>query len=167
MAGTRTAENEGIMLIRTLRLVALITGAAVIACAGENAVVGTWKLNISKSKFNPGPPPKEEIRVYEAQGEGIKVTVRTVEADGHSTTIHIAANYDGKDYPVTGSSDYDAVELKKVNDQTAEATLMHGRNLIATAKREVSADGKTMTITYKTSPDRERPINNRAVYDKR
>jgi hypothetical protein len=138
---------------------------AAIALAGD-PVVGTWKLNVSSSKFSPGPAPKEEMRVYDAQGDGIKVTVSTTEADGHSTTVRIAANYDGKDYPIAGSSDYDAIVLKKINEQTAEAALMHGQKVIATAKREISADGKTMTITYKTSQDQDRTTNNQAVYNK-
>src|ERR1700681_3361868 len=102
------------MLISKVRLAAGILGMGGLALAAD-PVEGTWKLNVSKSKFSPGPAPKDETRVYEAQGEGIKATVRTIDADGHTTTIHIAANYDGKDYPVTGASDHDAVALKRIN----------------------------------------------------
>ena len=155
------------MLMSTLRLVAVIMGTTAIAWAADDPVVGTWKLNVSKSKFTPGPAPKEETRVYDAQAGGINVTVRTIEADGHTTTIHISANYDGKDYPVTGSSDYDVItKLTKISERVAEATLMHGSRVIATAKREVSPDGKKMTITYMTPQDQEHAINNQAVYDK-
>jgi hypothetical protein len=153
------------MSMKVLRLIAATSAIAVVAWAGD-PVVGTWNLNVSKSKFKPGPAPKSETRIYEAQGAGIKVTVKTIEADGRTTTIHVAANYDGKDYPVTGSSDYDVMELKRVNDQVAQATLMHGQNVVANATREISADGKTMTITYKTPPDRDHPVDNRAVYDR-
>ena len=153
------------MPILTLRLAAAIMGTAAIAWAAD-PVVGTWKLNVSKSKFIPGPAPKESTRVYEARPEGIKVTVKTVQADGSAFTILITENYDGKDYPVVGSPDYDTVELKKVNEQVAEATLMHGHILVAHAKREISADGKTMTITYRESPDRNHPVDNLAVYDR-
>jgi hypothetical protein len=153
------------MLMKTLRLFAAFMWSAALAWAAD-PVVGTWKLNVSKSKFSPGPAPKESTRIYEARPEGIKVTVKTVQADGSAFTILITENYDGKDYPVVGSPDYDTVELKKVNEQVAEATLMHGQIVVAHAKREISADGKTMTITYKESPDRARPVNNQAVYDK-
>ena len=148
------------MLTNTLRLVSVIVCTAALLWAAD-PVVGTWTLNLAKSRFSPGPAPKEETRVYEAQGEGIKVTVRTVAADGHSTTVLISANYDGKDYPVTGSSAYDAIALKKINDQIAEATLMHVGRAVATARREISDDGRTMTITYAGQQ-----ISNKAVYDK-
>ena len=148
------------MLTNTLRLVSVIVCTATLLWAAD-PVVGTWTLNLAKSRFSPGPAPKEETRVYEAQGEGIKVTVRTVAADGHSTTVLISANYDGKDYPVTGSSAYDAIELKKITDQIAEATLMHAGRTVATARREISDDGRTMTITYTGQQ-----ISNKAVYEK-
>lgn len=148
-----------------LRIVAAIAATVVLGWAAD-PVAGTWKLNVAKSKYSPGPAPKEETRVYESRGEGIKVTVKTIAADGHSTTVLIAANYDGKDYPVTGSSDYDAIALTKKNDRISEAALMHGVRVIATSTREISEDGATMTITYKTSGDQDRPINNKAVYEK-
>ena len=150
------------MLTNALRLISVIVCATALIWAA-NPVVGTWTLNLAKSRFSPGPAPQQETRVYEAQGEGIKVTVRTVAADGHSTTVLISANYDGKDYPVTGSSVYDAIALKRISDQIAEASLLHAGNVVATARREISDDGRTMTITYKASNG---PINNKAVYDK-
>jgi hypothetical protein len=147
----------------------LVRSVSVFLCAtallwGGNPVVGRWTLNLAKSTFDPGPAPKEETRIYEAQGEGIKVTVTTIAADGKTTTVNISANYDGKDYPVTGSSLYDAVALKRIDDQTTEGTLMHGGKAVAITHREISQDGRTMTITFKTSG--EPLINNKAVYEK-
>jgi hypothetical protein len=40
----------------------------------QSELVGTWKLNVEKSKFNPGPAPKSSVLTYEAVGEGVKVT---------------------------------------------------------------------------------------------
>ena len=44
-----------------LRVLAVMTFAGV-ACATlhaqSNPLVGTWKLNVAKSKFDPGPGPK-------------------------------------------------------------------------------------------------------------
>ena len=142
------------MLKRALRMGAamlcttLFTTGAIWAA---DPLLGTWNLNLAKSHYNPGPAPKAETRVYEAQDGGIRVIVKTVESDGHSVTVHIAANYDGKDYLVSGSSDYDAIQLKRVDDQTVEAKLLHAGKLFATGTREISVDGKTLTVTYKTA----------------
>ena len=39
-------------------------------CAAD-AAMGTWKLNVSKSKYSPGPPPKSGMVKYEASEGGV------------------------------------------------------------------------------------------------
>jgi hypothetical protein len=51
----------------------------------QSELVGTWKLNVEKSKFNPGPAPKSSVLTYEAAGEGVKVTNEGVNAQGNPT----------------------------------------------------------------------------------
>jgi hypothetical protein len=51
----------------------------------QSELVGTWKLNVEKSKFNPGPAPKSSVLTYEAVGEGVKVAVEGVNAQGNPT----------------------------------------------------------------------------------
>ncbi|MSV35323.1 MAG: hypothetical protein EXQ47_06955 [Bryobacterales bacterium] len=92
--------------------------------------------------------------------------MRTIQADGHAFTILITANYDGKDYPVVGSPDYDAIELKRISERASESTLLHGDKVGAAARREISPDGKTMTITYRTPRGYDHSVDNHAVYDK-
>lgn len=66
--------------------------------------LGTWKLNVAKSTFDPGPPWKSETRVFEAwETDGIKYTSTGVLADGTRFTVGFSAHYDGKDYKVTGT----------------------------------------------------------------
>ena len=153
------------MSVHSCWLVVGMACAAVIASATE-PVVGTWKLNVAKSTYRPGPAPKGETRIYEAASEGIKVTVKTLEPDGRAVTIHVSANYDGKDYPVNGGGEISAIALKKVDEYKAESTLMHGSIPVATAVREVSKDGKTMTIMYKGTDRHGQSVNNKAVYDR-
>jgi hypothetical protein len=69
------------------------------------------------------------------------------------------------EYPVTGAPDSDAIALKRVDANTAEATLMHAGQTMATARRVISEDGKTMTITYRGLWDGKQ-ANNVVVYDK-
>jgi hypothetical protein len=141
----------------------LLTAAGVWAA---DASVGTWKLNVAKSTFKPGPPPLAETRTYQAQPKGVKTTVKTTWADHLSSTVEYPANYDGKDYPVSGSRDVDAVSLSRMDDFTSEATLKHAGKEIGVARRVVSRDGKTMTITYKGINTRGDQVDNVAVYDR-
>jgi hypothetical protein len=131
----------------------------------EDHVFGTWILNPAKSKFSPGPAPKSQKRTYEAHPEGVRATIETVHADGHTTSTQYVANYDAVEYPVTGNPNSDAIALKKINNYTAEATLSHAGRVMATARRVISSDGKTMTITYQGMWAGQ-PSNNVAVYEK-
>ena len=130
-------------------------------------VLGTWKLNLAKSNYSPGPAPKSQTRIYEAHPEGVKVTIKTIHVDGQSTSIQHRVNYDGKEHPLTGSSQADAIALEKIDDYTSEATLKHADKVIGTNRRSISTDGKTMTITYQGTDSRNRPVKNTAVYEKR
>ncbi|PWU05704.1 MAG: hypothetical protein C5B51_13900 [Terriglobia bacterium] len=146
-------------------LLVVISTAAVVWAA--DPTIGTWKLNIAKSKFSPGPAFQSETRTYEAVPEGVKVTIRTVDAEGKAVVSEYPANYDGKFYPVTGSGGpADAIALKKINENTAESTLMHGSYVVATARRVVSDDGKRMTITYKGTDPIGRVVDYTLVYEK-
>lgn len=150
------------MLSKGLLLVLL--GASAVWAA--DASIGTWKLNVAKSTFKPGPPPVAETRIYKAQPKGVKTTVRTTWADRLTTTVEYPANYDGKDYPVEGSRDVDAVVLTRMDDFTSAATLKHAGKDIGVARRVVSRDGKTMTISYKGVNTRGDQVDNVAVYDR-
>ena len=150
------------MLFHRLLLVPLCASAIWAA----DASVGTWKLNVAKSTFRPGPPPVAETRTYQAQAKGVKTTVKTTWPDRLTTTVEYPANYDGKDYPVSGSRDVDAVALTRMDDFTSAATLKHAGKEIGVARRVVSPDRKTLTISYKGINTRGDQVDNVAVYDK-
>src|SRR5262245_2998960 len=74
-----------------------------------NTSIGTWKLNLAKSKYSPGPAPKSQAVTYEAVGQGVKVTAKGTNAEGQPVDYQYTANYDGKDYPITGNPNFDAI----------------------------------------------------------
>ena len=150
--------------MRFQRFLLILLSASAIWAA--DASVGTWKLNVAKSTFKPGPPPVAETRIYQAQPKGVKTTVKTTWADRMTTTVEYPANYDGKDYPVSGTRDVDAVALTRMDDFTSAATLKHAGKEIGIARRVVSPDGKTMTISYKGVNTRGDLVDNVAVYDR-
>ena len=142
----------------------------VLCCLHSNVwaadpVLGIWNLNVAKSTYKPGPAPKSQTRIYEAHPEGIKVTIKTIHADGKSTSVEHPVNYDGKEHPITGSSQSDAIVLEKVDEYTSEATLKHAGKVIGTNRRSISKDRQTMTITYEGA-DQRGAVKNTAVYDK-
>ena len=131
-----------------------------------DAAIGTWKLDIGKSKFSPGPPPQSATVTYEDSGGGVKRTGETVNADGSKTSFEYTAQYDGKDYPITGNPNANTIALKRVNDRTVEATLKKGDRVVTKARRVVSADGKTLTLTIDGTNEQGQKVKNVQVFEK-
>jgi hypothetical protein len=157
-------------LVRALAFGAVLTlGLRPMSLSAQatDPASGTWELNLAKSKFSPGPPPKSQTRTFEATGADVKYTLKGIDAEGKPTLVRYTAKYDGKDYPVTGSQDFDAISLKHVDAVTAEATLKKGGKVVATTKRVVSKDGKTLTLTTIGTNAKGQAVNNVAVFDKR
>jgi hypothetical protein len=128
--------------------------------------IGTWKLNVAKSKYSPGPAPQSLTVNVEPSGQGEKVTTEFVNADGTRTTTEYTANFDGKDYPLTGSQIADTVSLKRSNARTTVRTDKKGGKVAQTLRRVVSKDGKTMTVTTKGTNAQGQAVNNVAVFEK-
>ena len=159
---------------RALTLGAIVTlavllGADVASLSAQAADprVGTWKLNLAKSKYDPGPAPQSQTLKVEASGKGEKITSEVVAADGKRTTTTYTANFDGKDYPISGSAlGADKVSLKRIDARTSERTDKKNGKPVVTIRRVVSADGKTMTATSKGTNAEGKPMNNVAVFEK-
>ena len=131
-----------------------------------DASLGTWKLNLAKSKYSPGPAPKSATLTLEAAEGAVKRTGESVDAEGKKTSYSWTAKHDGKDYPVTGSERYDAVSLKRIDDHTSEIALKKSGKVLTSAKRTLSKDGKVMTLTITGTNVKGEKTNNVAVYDK-
>ena len=151
---------------------AMVGGAAIVmvlavgsSAQSSDPLLGAWKLNLAKSKYDPGPAPKAVSLKYEAVGKGMKVTV-----DGETPTgpMHwgYSGDFDGKDNPVTGNPDVDAVALTRIGPLTTEVAMKKGGKVTTINTRVVSADGKTLTITAKGTDAQGRPVHNVQVFDK-
>ncbi len=152
------------MVIGTL--VILGVSAAAVAADAPDPIVGTWTLNVAKSRFSPGPAPKSQTRTYTQSAQGTSLTFSGVAADGSQVSGQSTFNYDGKDYPISGSPDYDTLSLKRVNGSTAKATLKRGGKRVGTTTRTISAHGKVMTLATKAKDVKGSPYDNVMVFDK-
>ena len=146
----------------------VVLGAGIVRVSAQasDARIGTWKLNVAKSKFSPGPAPKSETLKIEASGQGEKVTADFVNADGTRGTTQYTANFDGKDYPLTGSQNADTVSLKRIDARTTERSDKKGGKAAQTITRVVSQDGKTMTATVKGTNAQGQAVDSVIVFEK-
>jgi len=159
------------MFARTLGVVlaiGMVLGLSVVDLSAQmnDPRIGTWKLNVAKSTYSPGPAPQSLTVKVEGAGQGEKATADFVNADGSRTTTLYTANFDGKDSPLTGSPAGDMVSLKRIDAQTTERTDKKGDKVVQVLARVVSTDGKTMTVTTKGTNAQGQAVNNVAVFDK-
>ena len=140
--------------------------AMVSAAAAADPTDGTWTLNIAKSKFSPGPAPQSHTRTYATTAQGVALSYTVVAADGSKSSGQSNFKYDGKDYPITGSADYDTLAVTRIDTYTAKSVQKRNGKSIGTTTRTVSKDGKVLTLTSKGTSAAGAPFNNVMVFEK-
>jgi hypothetical protein len=152
-------------LIFTSTVILAVLALTVIA-SGADSNVGTWKLNLAKSTYSPGPAPKSATLTIEDHNGGIKYASHGENAEGSPTNIEFTAKYDGKDNPVTGSADFNSIALKRIDARTVESTTKKDGTVMLTSRTAVSHDGKTRTLTSKGKNAAGQDVDNVVVYDR-
>ena len=155
-----------LVIVTAVILAALVSS---ILLAQGNPFIGTWKQNIAKSKYNPGPLPQSQTQTSEAQGDGVKFSAEGTAGDGSRIAWSYTANYDGKDNPVSGTgvpNGADTIALKRINPNTIDATFKKAGKVLGTGRQVVSKDGKVQTITAKGTDATGKPVSRMIVLDK-
>jgi len=153
------------MKTRTILMTLLLCFVGAAVCFADDPQIGKWKLNEAKSKIAAGSPKLTTV-VYEAAGDSVKVTVDGIDSDGKPLHNEWTGKYDGKDYPVTGSTTEDMRSYKKVDANTLEFTNKKGSKVTISGRAVVSADGKTRTVTINGTDSGGKKFTTTAVYDK-
>jgi hypothetical protein len=134
--------------------------------AADDPSNGTWKLNVEKSKFDPGPAPKSSTVTITIANGTETYAGETVNADGKTTKMAFTAKLDGTDSPVTGNTMGDTIAIKHPSASKFVATMKSGGKVTVTVHVEVAADGKTRTLTYSGKTPDGKDAHSVLVYDK-
>jgi hypothetical protein len=139
-----------------------------VSVAQTDPFVGTWKLNVSKSKFAPGQEKKSETRMVVTGPTGMKISVDRVNKDETTQEYEYTANLDGKSYPIVGQGPYgaDSIATNLSTPNTIQSILKKDGKLVATSAAVVSSDGKSLTISTTGTDANGKQFTNRSVYDK-
>jgi hypothetical protein len=129
-----------------LFVIALLSGST--AVAADNWV-GTWTLDVAKSKLSGSPMPKSLTLKYVATPEGIKFSGSGVDAEAKPMETEFVSKFDGKEVPYKGNPNADTASPKKIDDGSFENTWKKDGKPTITARGVVSKDGKTLTISQK------------------
>lgn len=153
------------MKLRTVVVSLALCMFAVAVYAAENPNIGTWKLNETKSKI-PAGVAKNTTVVYSAAGDMIKVATDGVDGSGKPTHSEWTGKFDGKPYPVTGTSAYDARAVTAKGDRTLDIDNMKDGKSVGTAKVELAKDGKSRTLETDNADASGKKVHAKFVYDK-
>jgi hypothetical protein len=167
-----TLVQGGAMTSKLSRVVpALAVGvfalAALSAAQSTDPFVGSWRLNVAKSKYTPGPTPKSVTSTYEAAGKGYKISVRNEPSSGPLQQYSYSTNLDGADVKVTGNNpNADTIAVKRIDATTLEMVSKKAGKVTTTQRNVVSADGRTRTVTTTGTDAQGQKVNNVAVFEK-
>ena len=152
-------------IFKTTLLALVITTAAAF---GADNTLGTWKLNVEKSKYTPAPMPVKSLTITrEASDGGVKQTVTGERTGGAAANGSYTAKYDGKEVQVAGNGPYDTIAIKQVNANTVtEERSKTGGSYKGAGRSVVSNGGKTMTTTVKGTNDQGKAFTQTFVFDK-
>lgn len=156
----------------------LCTSLLAQAPAEKNPILGTWRLNLEKSKFESGPPPKGQTRQYSLRYDGLMVAnIWSINAQGNPSFTQTVSKYDGKEYGQYNQTTLEAFQAtgtKTGNTQTFAVVDTYTVDIInkidgrvaSTSRRTVSEDGKTMTHVVKGTNAQGKPYTNVLMFDR-
>ena len=139
--------------------------SAVMLIAAD-PTLGTWKMNMAKSKFNPGPGPKSGTTVYSQDGDWIVLKSTGVDADGKPINRENRYKRDGKEYPFDGPNGRGKISVKKIDDYNTEAVTKLDAGGSVTSRTVISKDGKTRTQTATGVNAKGEKVNTVVVFDR-
>ncbi len=149
-----------------LAVAILAVSMSSVLAQSKNPGMGTWKLNLEKSKYSPGPAPKSLTVKMEPSGKGIKVMTEAIGPDGKPATTEFTANYDGKDSPMKGSRFVDTVALTRIDALTNTRIDKKDGKVVATHRRAIAKDNKTWSVEIKGTNPKGEPFHNVLFFER-
>ena len=152
--------------IGLITLLVAVLGIFPATATAEGQHSGVWKLSRAKSKYSPGPGPKELTETIVLSRNRYKVDANGTAADGNPMHIEFDAKFDGKDYPMIGVPWADTLTVKWIDADTPQIIQKKDGQVTMTITCTVSTNGKTRTCTLKGTDKEGRKVNNIVVFDR-
>jgi hypothetical protein len=147
----------------------------------SDPIVGTWKANLAKSTYNPGPPPPATLTLLRRyailEGGWMQFLQTSANTDGEPTAQVGVFKIDGQRHPVhnvntivalmlTGQPTNVARSYRRIDAYTTESTTYNDGVAGIPVVRAVAKDGKTFTETTKGKPPQGQAVHNVVVYER-
>jgi len=135
------------LLIATMMCLATIATAR--AQDRPEPWVGTWKVDLERSTYSPGPKPSQPavVTMEMMPGGAIKTTIDTTDPTGQPAHTETIGMFDGKQNPVTGAAPNTTTAYTRLDERTFQAEGKVNGTPTLTTRVTISADGNTLTAT--------------------
>jgi len=160
--------NKRIRFIVALTAVAFSVLSFPAAAQSADPWLGTWKVNLAKSTYSPGPKPTTAatVKIEPWQG-GMKTTIDATNAQRQPTHTETIGKFDGKDNPVMGAPvPNTTTAYKRIDARSFEAMGKVDAKAGVTSRIAISADGKTLTATQTGTNPQGQVVKNVVVADR-
>jgi len=135
------------------------------AAYAQDPGVGSWRVDLSQSKYNPANLAPKSVAVKAgAAGKGLNVVVDVVDNTGKPLHYEYTATYDGQDVPVKGDPSRDTTAMKSIDNLTFEQTNKKDGKVTTVSRWVYAKDGKSRTQTTTGMNPQGQKINNTVVW---
>jgi len=144
---------------------------AVFGLAGSlraaDPIIGTWKLNVAKSKFSQAAP-KEQTNIAREVGDQLEITITGTQADGSLISLKSTFPRQGGAGKIQQStfSKPDLVVLTKLDPGDLCFTELQNGKQVVIHRVVVSKDGKTARQTDRGMDSQGKPFEQITVFDR-
>jgi len=150
-------ETHMTRLLRTLSIFVLVLTVTGLASGQSDPRIGTWKLNVAESKFDPAASRKNETRTYQMSDGAVMVHVEVTLSDGSKQEVSFDGTPDGKDHPYNATPAFyaDTISVRREGNGFVGESKKDGK-LLFTTTDTFSAYGKVLTLT---TSERKGPVS--------
>lgn len=155
-------------IVVVLVSLAALLAASPMAQTQADPWMGTWKVNLARSTYKPGPTPTVGATIkMEPMASGFKTTIDATNPQGQPTHTETVGKFDGKDNLVTGAPvPGTTAAYKRINGRTFEVQGQVDGKPTITTRVTVSSDGKTLSATQTGKNAQGENVNNVIVAEK-
>ena len=151
--------------MKSVKIVLAMFGLAGVL-AGADPILGTWKMNIAKSKFSPGPAPKDVTSTYSQEGDWIVMKTEGTDSEGKPISRTNRVKLDGNEYPFDGPNGPGKITIRQIDDYHSESVMKLDGGGTITSRSEISKDGKTRTQTSTGTNSKGQKVNSVVVFER-
>jgi hypothetical protein len=133
----------------------------------EDGWLGTWKENIDKSTYRPGPAPKSpSVAKWERDGQGLKITTDLTDEKGAPGHWVITSQLDGKDAPITGGPAGMTRSVKLLEPRTYEIVTKMGGKELTTTRAILSPSGQLLRFVTTGANAQGQAVSDIIIWEK-